>query len=368
MKCTISLTQDCNLSCSYCYSHRNNTSMTTHILEQSIAFIFQHASPTEKINIGLFGGEPLLEFYLVKQAIDLIEQHPQYAPDRVELSLVSNGTIYSPTIAEFLKRHDVGLGISCDGAPETQDHSRKFTSGKGSSAIVEKNIRNYLQFFPELMVNAVYTPETVASLPDTVRYFSALGVRQIYLTPDYSSDWTPEIAQQLEAIYRQIGDLFIAYQNSRDPHYISLIDSKITVILGDGYQAGETCQMGKKEWAFSPSGKIYPCERLIGKDDGAHAIGDLSHGLALDRMQCREREEGNPQCKSCSLNKYCMNWCGCSNFMASGYYNQSSAFLCASEQAAIREAFRVFQNLKEINAPALQEYLFGQSSQTCAQL
>jgi len=41
-----------------------------------------------------------------------------------------------------------------------------------------------------------------------------------------------------------------------------------------------------------------------------------------------------------------MNWCGCSNFFASGYYDRASAFLCASERAAVRSAVRVYEALE----------------------
>lgn len=359
MKCVLSLTQDCNLACDYCYSHRSTSSMTADVLRKSVDFIFTHRLSGEKLSIGFFGGEPLLKFHAVKKAVALIKNHPLYDPKDVQLSLISNGTIYAREIVNFIGEHDISFGISCDGSPDTHNRFRRFHSGAGTGNIVEANIKRYVKTVPNLMVNAVYRPETVEDLPRTVLYFSSLGVRQIYLTPDYSAEWTEESARQLQQTYRKIGDLFIHYYEQEDPHYISLIDSKITVILRDGYRPEEKCQMGKKEWAFSSSGKIYPCERLIGNDDGTHAIGDVDNGISLENLQCRSHPKGNNQCGECTLNRYCMNWCGCSNFMASGFYNRSSAFLCASEQASIREATRVFEQLKESSGPLMLEHLSG---------
>ena len=56
------------------------------------------------------------------------------------------------------------------------------------------------------------------------------------------------------------------------PRYISLIDSKIAVILRGGYKSLERCKMGIGEFAFAPSGNVYPCERLIGSDDWRKSI------------------------------------------------------------------------------------------------
>jgi uncharacterized protein len=54
-----------------------------------------------------------------------------------------------------------------------------------------------------------------------------------------------------------------------------------------------------------------------------------------------------------------MNWCGCSNYFSSGYYNRVSSFLCASEQAAIKVAFDVFQKLESEMSGVFMEHLSG---------
>ncbi len=125
-----------------------------------------------------------------------------------------------------------------------------------------------------------------------------------------------------------------------DPHAISLIDGKVAVILRNGYQPLERCRMGRGEFAFTPEGTIYPCERLVGDGNDGHAIGSVDGGIDISRMLCRRApgESLNRECQSCGLKDYCMNWCGCSNFFASGYYNRVSSFLCGSEKASQESA------------------------------
>jgi uncharacterized protein len=336
--------------------------MSPDTARQVIEFIFRHAPPDETIEIGFFGGEPLLEFELIKTITEMILEHPSYNRAPVEFTVVTNGTIFSDEMPDFLTRNDFGFGISCDGPPDVQDMFRCFPDGSGSSSVVESVMQRAVEALPSVMVNAVYHPRTLHRLPEVVSYFSSLGIRQIYLTPDFSASWTKQDADLLPGIYQKIAQLYIDYYLQDTPHYISLIDGKIAVILREGYQPGERCKMGRGEFAFAPSGNIYPCERLIGSDDGAaHCIGHVSTGLEPGEM-CRHlkpRTAVNIECMDCGIKDYCMNWCACSNYFSTGYYNRVGPFLCASEKTAIQTAFNVFETIEGQMGAVFVEHLSG---------
>ncbi|GAB4535664.1 MAG: hypothetical protein Fur0020_03150 [Thermodesulfovibrionia bacterium] len=336
--------------------------MPIRVAEKVVDFVFKNTPPEEKIDIGFFGGEPLLEFGLIKEIVGMIEKHPSFNNEQVELTVVTNGTIFSDEIADFLKIHNIGFCVSCDGPPFVQDMFRCFPNGKGSSDIVENTIRQALEVFPSILVNAVYHPKTFRYLPQVIEYLSSLGIRQIYLNPDFSAPWLKKEADLLPKIYRQIAEQYIDYYLLHRPHFISLIDSKITVILRGGYNPLERCRMGKGEFAFTPSGNIYPCERLIGSDIGDdHRIGTIYDGLNLEHLSCKMTAEQstNTECLSCGLKDYCMNWCGCSNYFSSGYYNRVGPFLCASEKTAIQTAFNVFKTLEKKLGPTFIDHIAG---------
>jgi radical SAM protein with 4Fe4S-binding SPASM domain len=106
------------------------------------------------------------------------------------------------------------------------------------------------------------------------------------------------------------------------------------------------------EFAFTPSGNIYPCERLIGSDNGqSHCIGNIHDGFFL-KEKCFQKSNmaTNNECQLCSLSQYCMNWCGCTNYFLTGSYNLVGPFVCASEKVAINSAFKV---IKEANDKGL---------------
>jgi len=360
VKYTICITRNCNLRCQYCYIEKEKSVMSIETALKVVDFIFKSTPPGEKIDIGFFGGEPLLEFELIKIITRSIKTHPLFNKGSTAFTVVSNGTIFSDEIADFIITQEFRFGISCDGPREVQDRFRYFPGGQGSSSTVEKNIRRVLETLPSLMVNAVYHPSTISHLPRVVDYFSSLGIRKIYLTPDFSAPWSKEDADLLPGIYKQVAQKYIDYYLEGEPHYISLIDSKVAVILKGGYQPTDRCSMGKGELALAPSGNIYPCERLIGSDDGEkHCIGNIFTRVEPGKM-CRKMHptgEINIECKDCSISDFCMNWCGCSNYFSSGYYNRVGPFLCASEKTSILSAFDVFGVLESRLGAVYIDYL-----------
>jgi len=351
LKHTLLITQRCNLACRYCYIDKKDTVISLEMAKKIICHIFDHTPAGEILDFGFFGGEPLLEFDLLKRITHMITEHPSYDQRRVVLRLVSNGTLFSDEIASFLEEYSVGLGISCDGPEFIQNKNRLFINGKGTSKIVEKNIKHALQWFPILPVNAVFSAETIQHLPEVIDYFYAIGVKNIHLNPDITSAWEIKGIQYMEDIYTKIAQKYIEFYLAEDPVYISLIDSKIAVILRGGYRPEEKCRMGMAEFAYAPSGNIYPCERLVGGDDGAsHCIGNIKDkGIMPLPCNAPDGKSTNIECQNCSVQEYCMNWCGCTNFFATGEYTQVNHVICAAEKAAIHAALEVIKQTRENN-------------------
>jgi uncharacterized protein len=324
--------------------------MSIETAKKIIQFAFDTTPFDEKVDIGFFGGEPLLHFDLIKEITSLIESQARVSDRKLELQVVTNGTVFSVEIGRFFRDHNIAFCLSCDGPPHVHDASRAFRDGRGSSPIVEKTLRKAVEILPVVLVNAVYHPGTLRFLPEVVDYLSYLGIRQIYLNPDFSALWSKQEAEMINRLYDSIGERYIDYYLQGRPHFVSLVDSKIAVILRGGYKVAERCRMGRGEFAFAPSGNIYPCERLIGADAGRdHCIGNIYSGF--DWMKgCGQPTAETPlntECQACGLKDYCMNWCGCSNYFSSGRYDRVGPFLCASERAALAMAYRVLETLQQ---------------------
>lgn len=78
----LQLTQSCNLRCSYCaysgkYYNRNHNPgkvMSTHTAELAVDFLMKNSDQLDGVNIGFYGGEPLLEIDLIKHIVNYIKE------------------------------------------------------------------------------------------------------------------------------------------------------------------------------------------------------------------------------------------------------------------------------------------------------
>ena len=68
MKYVLCITLKCNLACQYCYIAKRNFTMPLQKAIEVVDFIFKNNPSEEKRIINFSGGEPLLEFDLVKRA------------------------------------------------------------------------------------------------------------------------------------------------------------------------------------------------------------------------------------------------------------------------------------------------------------
>ena len=355
------LTGRCNLACAYCYVGKGDGPMPLEVATGIVDFAFRNTPETEDVDIGFFGGEPLLELRLLEAITHYVEHHHCFDAKRVKLSMVTNGTLLTPEIARFLREHRIGITVSCDGPPVVHDRFRRFPDGRGSAAAVARGLEAALGVLERVPVNAVYRPETLDALPEVVEHLSSVGVRQIHLNPDFSASWTEEEVERVPRIYREVADRYVRFYREGRPHFISLIDSKITVMLRGGYQPLERCRMGTGEFAFDPTGRVFPCERLVSNSPRDHEIGAVNGVVNIGpvRKHLAPGPVVNPECAECGVRDYCVNWCGCSNYFMTGHYNRVGPFLCASERALLSVAADVFRTLESELGPTFTDHLGG---------
>lgn len=129
---TICVTHRCNLSCVYCYQHYHEAKdITKEIALHCIDDIFRSIpNYAKQVCISFIGGEPLLMFDLIKELYTYI--FSTYNDDRVILFATTNGTVLTADMKEWFsqRKEKFVLGLSLDGAKETQDSNRSHSFDK----------------------------------------------------------------------------------------------------------------------------------------------------------------------------------------------------------------------------------------------
>jgi len=100
-----------------------------------------------KKRIKFFGGEPLMEFNLLKKVVLYLED--RYSNHPKGYSISTNGTLLTLDILSFLNAHDFRIYVSLD-APRFLHDSRRMTPSKGMTYdLINSNLVFYKQHFPQ---------------------------------------------------------------------------------------------------------------------------------------------------------------------------------------------------------------------------
>lgn len=153
------VTDACNLKCKYCafsdlytgYDPRENNYLSFNYAKNIIDYLADfwntHSSivfPT-RLNIGFYGGEPLLNFHLIKEIVSYIESFENIGR-AISYSMTTNATLLDRYI-DYLVEKDFSLLISFDGDEWAQGF-RLYKNGESSFADVYANMKLVQKKYP----------------------------------------------------------------------------------------------------------------------------------------------------------------------------------------------------------------------------
>ena len=310
MKLTLQVTQRCNFRCSYCdYSNddalRNRKhspkSMSWETAKKAIDFFSHRIRDSKSVSVGFYGGEPLLEFGLIKRCIEYINEVLE--GKAFSYTITTNASILTPEIARFLYENNVSLVISLDGPKEIHDSNRRFAAdGSGTYDVVMHNldrIREELpDYYEKLSFNSVIDP--LNDYACTRDFFCAqhagrsistpllvpqTGTRQVY-SEEFSRAFRNE--NLLGYLYllgifceNEISPLALnAAQEMRmfiDTHLLKRVE------LPSRLGHGGPCMPGVLRLFVDIDGRLFPCER-VSESSGNMDIGHIDTGFNLDKV------------------------------------------------------------------------------------
>jgi uncharacterized protein len=340
----INLTNQCNLSCQYCYEYGEDKVATPdgkpkfmewETARQSVDFLLAEARGRRSVHITFFGGETLMNFPLLKKVVDYAREQASAAKVSVDFSLTTNATLLRPDIVDYLSENHVGVTVSIDGPPELNDQLRVFANGRGSYDIIAPKVKELLAKHKTRPIAARVT--LTRGVTEVIRIFRHLkeemGFHEVGFAPVTSS------ANRLYAIetrglddvleqFRTLAYEYRDYALSDRLHGFSNVSDTLSE-LHQGVSKSHPCGAGLGLLGVGPSGDISPCHRFVDSDE--HKLGDLTTGIDREKQRdflSRGHIHAKYDCHSCWARPVCAGGCYHEAFVRYGETGHANLHYC----------------------------------------
>lgn len=310
---TLVVTQNCNLSCSYCYeSNKADRKIPLSLAVDIVTkYLSNETDAYDECVIDLFGGEPFLNFSLIKQICEYVWSNNWNKP--YLFATTTNGTLVHGQIQEWLyqNRERFSVTLSLDGTREMHDINR-------SNSYSRIDLPFFRNTWPNSSVKMTLSEETLPNLAEGVIFLHSLGF-SIENNLAYGVNWSDP--RNIELLERELKKLAEFYIMNSEIQPCSLMNMKI----GFAWDSGTTnkwCGVGTHMIAFDVDGQSYPC----------HAFMPISCGgeKAL-RSKSLVFEDADrlldPMCSGCVIHPICPTCYG-SNYLMRDNIAKRDEALC----------------------------------------
>lgn len=157
------VTTSCNLKCSYCIQGElyhdpdsiiSNKKINVHSAVNLLKYIFKLKAKEDKISIGFYGGEPLLNINFIKNIVEIVHQLDARNERDIDYLMTTNATLIHKHI-DFLVENKFNIMISLDGNEENDSYRIIKKNNKNSFFKVIKNIDFIRDKYPDYFKNNI---------------------------------------------------------------------------------------------------------------------------------------------------------------------------------------------------------------------
>jgi His-Xaa-Ser system radical SAM maturase HxsB len=332
------VTLRCNETCVYCHASRADmdrvdTDMSKETAEKSVDLALQTTSPS--LTIEFQGGEPLVNFPVVKHIIEYAIAKNRAYGKQLEFTMVTNLSLMDEEKLAYLVDNKVQICTSIDGPEPLHNKQRVLASGNAHAVTLkwmERINKAYIDLGldPTLYhVEALLTTtrEALKYPREIVDQYVAVGSRAIFLRPIDPFGFAGRTARVVEydrAAYRDFYRTAVEHILDLNKKGVQVLERYAAIFLTKILTAEDPNFLDIRspggsaigQIAYSYDGKIYTSDEgrmMAGMGDDSFLIGDVHTSKYRDLMKhptvralvLASIREVQPDCVSCTYAPYC---------------------------------------------------------------
>ena len=340
----------CNLNCSYCFAsqgkyHGERAIMSYEVGKRALDFLIEHSGTRRNLEVDFFGGEPLMNFQVVKDLVSYARMREKEAGKNFRFTLTTNGLLIDDDVIDFCNREMSNVVLSLDGRKEVHDRYRVDFAGNGSwerivprfqKLVAARGGKNYYMRGTFTHAN----PDFLADIRQMLDLgFTELSMEPVVCAPDDPAALTREDLPIVLEQYEQLAALMLSREREGRPFtfYHYMIDLTGGPCI---YKRISGCGSGTEYMAVTPWGDLYPCHQFVGEEK--FCLGNVWDGVTKPDTQsefARCNVYAKPECRDCWARLYCSGGCAANAYHATGAitgtYQYGCELFCKRMECAI---------------------------------
>jgi uncharacterized protein len=315
------VSNECNFHCKYCFVNSiysfeervrlqeapENRTMRAEdacrYVEEVIRLARRNATPG--LMIQFFGGEPLISWPTIAHVLDYFGDGRNHGL-KLRYSIVTNGSLITPQVADTLAKCDVAVLLSFD---SPRANIMETIGAKGPRRAVLQGLSLLRDRGVRMAFNTVLSNETWDHFDlDIVAFAAENGVHEIGVLLDlsfsfYTQKPTEQIVEKVLALHahgKASGVVVTGYWHMTYQHVVASRSFEAT-----GFK---TCSGTGVQLSIEPTGAVFACKGSSGYF--GHVL-DLDAVLASEswRRYSRRAVTTSPKCRGCEIEYFCSGYC-----------------------------------------------------------
>ncbi len=323
------IAHDCNLACKYCFAeegeyHGRRALMSYEVGKKALDFLIANSGSRHNLEVDFFGGEPLMNFDVVKQLVEYARSIEKQAGKNFRFTLTTNGMLIDDDVIDFANREMSNVVLSLDGRQEVHDRYRVDYAGKGSWETIVPKFQKLVEARKGkgYYMRGTFTHANPDFLED-IKVMLDLGFSELSMEPVVTGAGDPAALTEQDKPtvfeqYEQLAELMLKRDDEGKPFtfYHYMID------LAGGpciYKRISGCGSGTEYMAVTPWGDLYPCHQFVGDDK--FLLGNIWTGVTNTAV----RDEfaacnvyARKECRDCWARLYCSGGCAANAYHSTG--------------------------------------------------
>ena len=314
---------DCNLKCKYCFAAQGDFGgqkemMSFEVGKKAIDYLIANSGNRRNLEIDFFGGEPLMNFDVVKQLVEYGRKVEKNHNKNIRFTITTNGILLDDEKIDYINENMHNVVLSLDGRKDVNDNMRPTLNDKGSYDVILPKFKKLVEKRDKdkyYYIRGTFTRDNLDFSKDVMHFanegFSVTSIEPVVDTEDNPYALRKEdmkrVFEEYEKLAVEYADMLSKGKDFKFFHF--QIDLKrgpcvIKRITG--------CGAGNEYLAITPSGDIYPCHQFVGNE--GYKLGNImDEEIVFPKELTQSFRDAHvyskEDCKKCWNKFYCSGGC-----------------------------------------------------------